>query len=71
MTGSTISACIVNKNIGTIHNFSKATYFSNLIKKCVVLIFQCIKRWVMGEERTCPMCRQYALLPDEFPKLGS
>ncbi|CAH1787221.1 unnamed protein product [Owenia fusiformis] len=31
---------------------------------------ECIKKWVLGEERTCPLCRKLTLFPDEFPKLG-
>ncbi|XP_052227550.1 uncharacterized protein LOC127842209 isoform X2 [Dreissena polymorpha] len=30
---------------------------------------QCISKWV-ERERTCPTCRQLALFPEEFPRLG-
>lgn len=30
---------------------------------------QCIKSW-FKEQNTCPTCRNYALLPDEYPFLG-
>ncbi|XP_060596574.1 E3 ubiquitin-protein ligase DZIP3-like [Ruditapes philippinarum] len=30
---------------------------------------QCIGQWV-EKERTCPTCRQHALFPEEFPRLG-
>ncbi|XP_066300162.1 uncharacterized protein [Branchiostoma lanceolatum] len=29
----------------------------------------CVSRWLLKEERTCPCCRQLALLPEEFPRL--
>ncbi|XP_078381273.1 uncharacterized protein LOC144664036 isoform X2 [Oculina patagonica] len=29
----------------------------------------CIRKWLMGEQSTCPTCRVHALLPDEFPRL--
>ncbi|XP_046852990.1 uncharacterized protein LOC124446205 isoform X2 [Xenia sp. Carnegie-2017] len=29
----------------------------------------CIKKWLTGEQSTCPTCRVHALLPDEFPQL--
>ncbi|XP_064650634.1 uncharacterized protein LOC135502068 isoform X3 [Lineus longissimus] len=30
---------------------------------------ECIRKWLQ-EQRTCPTCRKYALLSDEFPSLG-
>lgn len=32
-------------------------------------MFQCIRKWLLGEQSTCPTCRVHALLPDEFPRL--
>ncbi|XP_032234867.2 E3 ubiquitin-protein ligase TTC3 isoform X2 [Nematostella vectensis] len=29
----------------------------------------CIRKWLLGEQSTCPTCRVHALLPDEFPRL--
>ncbi|XP_028401339.1 E3 ubiquitin-protein ligase TTC3-like [Dendronephthya gigantea] len=29
----------------------------------------CIKKWLTGEQSTCPTCRVHALLPEEFPQL--
>lgn len=29
----------------------------------------CIRKWLVGEQSTCPTCRVHALLPDEFPRL--
>ncbi|KXJ25685.1 E3 ubiquitin-protein ligase TTC3 [Exaiptasia diaphana] len=30
---------------------------------------KCIRKWLLGEQSTCPTCRVHALLPDEFPRL--
>ncbi|XP_041367569.1 putative GPI-anchored protein pfl2 isoform X2 [Gigantopelta aegis] len=30
----------------------------------------CIRKWLLGHERTCPTCRRIALLPEEFPRLS-
>ncbi|XP_071942382.1 uncharacterized protein [Antedon mediterranea] len=29
----------------------------------------CIKQWIQTRERTCPLCRTFILLPDDFPAL--
>ena len=42
-----------------------AIQFNNLW----LFLFQCIRKWLLGEQSTCPTCRVHALLPDEFPRL--
>ncbi|XP_067944713.1 uncharacterized protein [Watersipora subatra] len=34
--------------------------------------YKCLKKWVAGEgDRSCPLCRNTTLLPEEYPHLGS
>ena len=61
-------------SVGCLHHFvlAKLTTTSIRVKTdSSSSLFQCINRWVYGEERTCPTCRQHALLPEDFPRLGS
>lgn len=60
-----VARLVLGVSVSGTFTVMNAIQFNNLW----LFLFQCIRKWLLGEQSTCPTCRVHALLPDEFPRL--